>query len=140
MLDSVSLQLIDELTKDSSRTFIEIAQELGRSDTAIRKRVKKLKEQGIIKRYTIEVDQRKMGYELTSFIGFDVEAEAYTSILQEIKTWKKVQSIFQTSTDHDFLMECWFHNHDELMAFLQKLENLKGVMKVCPATVIQRLK
>jgi Lrp/AsnC family transcriptional regulator for asnA, asnC and gidA len=81
-----------------------------------------------------------MGYELTSFIGFDVEPEAYTAIIKEIKTWKKVRSIFQTSTDHDFLMECIFHNHDELMAFLEKLENLKGVIKVCPATVMERLK
>ena len=140
MLDQVSLRLIEELTKDASRKYTEIASILGKSDTAIRKRVKKLKEQGIIKRYTIEVDQKKMGYEFTSFIGFDVEAAAYTSILQEVKTWKRVQSIFQTSTDHDFLMECWFHNHDELMVFLQKLENLKGVTRVCPATVIERLK
>ncbi len=110
------------------------------SDVSVRKRVHKLKKEGIIKRYTIEIDQRKLGFELTAFIGFDVEAESYISIINEIKGWKQVQSIFQTSLDHDFLMECWFRNNDDLTAFIKKLENLHGVTKVCPATVIQRIK
>ena len=133
-------QLLDKLTEDSSRTWKELAQELSISDTAIRKRVKKLREEGVIKRFTIEIDQRKLGYELTSFIGFDTQAELYVDILEEIKTWKEVRSIFQTSLDHDFLMECWFKNNDDLTAFIGRLEGLKGVTMVCPATVIQRLK
>ena len=133
-------QLLDKLAEDSSRKWTELAQELNISDTAIRKRVRKLQEEGVIKRFTIEIDQRKLGYELTSFIGFDAKAEAYTQILEEIKKWKEVRSIFQTSLDHDFLMECWFKNNDDLTAFINRLENLKGVTMVCPATVIQRLK
>ncbi len=133
-------QLLDKLAEDSSRKWTELAQELNISDTAIRKRVKKLQEEGVIKRFTIEIDQRKLGYELTSFIGFDAKAESYIEILDKIKSWKEVRSIFQTSLDHDFLMECWFKNNDDLTAFISRLEKLKGVTMVCPATVIQRLK
>ena len=133
-------QLLDKLAEDSSRKWTELAQELNISDTAIRKRVKKLQEDGVIKRFTIEIDQRKLGFELTSFIGFDAQAESYLEILDEIKNWKEVRSIFQTSLDHDFLMECWFKNNDDLTAFIGRLEKLKGVTMVCPATVIQRLK
>ncbi len=133
-------QLLDKLTEDSSRTWKQLAQELSISDTAIRKRVNKLREDGIIKRFTIEIDQRKLGFELTSFIGFDAKAEEYIEILEKIKTFKEVKSIFQTSLDHDFLMECWFKNNDDLTAFIGRLERLKGVTMVCPATVIQRLK
>ena len=132
--------LLDKLTEDSRIQWTELAKELNISDTAIRKRVKKLRDEGVIKRFTIEIDQQKLGYELTSFIGFDTKAEEYRNILDEIKTWKEVRSIFQTSIDHDFLMECWFKNNDDLTAFLGKLENLNGVTRVCPATVIQRLK
>jgi Lrp/AsnC family transcriptional regulator for asnA, asnC and gidA len=133
-------QLLDKLAEDSSRKWTELAQELNISDTAIRKRVKKLQEDGVIKRFTIEIDQRKLGFELTSFIGFDAKAELYIEILDEIKNWKEVRSIFQTSLDHDFLMECWFRNNDDLTSFIGRLEKLKGVTMVCPATVIQRLK
>ena len=133
-------KLISALSEDSSRKWTELARELNVSDVTIRKRVEKLKEEGIIKRFTIEIDQRKLGYYLTSFIGFDAKAELYRDIYNEIKTWKEVRSIFQTSLDHDFLMECWFKNNDDLTAFLNRLEKLKGVTMVCPATVIERLK
>ena len=133
-------EILLEIAQDSSRSFRELAKKLPISDTAIRKRVNRLTKEGIIKRYTIEIDHRKLGYELTSFIGFDTEPDAYTSILETIKDWSEVRSIFQTSIDHDFLMECWFKSNDELTSFIKRLENLHGVTHVCPATVIQRLK
>ncbi|MFX0208074.1 MAG: Lrp/AsnC family transcriptional regulator [Candidatus Hodarchaeota archaeon] len=133
-------ELLTALQYDANISYVALSKKFNVSDVAVRKRVFKLKKDGIIKRYTIEIDQRKLGYELTAFIGFDVEAESYTSIINELKDWKQVQSIFQTSLDHDFLMECWFRDNEDLTAFINKLENLNGVTKVCPATVIQRIK
>lgn len=133
-------ELLTALQYDANISYVDLSKKFNVSDVAVRKRVIKLKKDGIIKRYTIEIDQRKLGYELTAFIGFDVDAESYTSIINELKDWKQVQSIFQTSLDHDFLMECWFRDNDDLTAFIYKLENLHGVTKVCPATVIQRIK
>ena len=133
-------ELLAALQYDANTSYVSLSKKFNVSDVAVRKRVLKLKKDGIIKRYTIEIDQRKLGFELTAFIGFDVEAESYTFIINELKDWKQVQSIFQTSLDHDFLMECWFRNNDDLTEFINKLENLTGVTKVCPATVIQRIK
>ncbi len=132
--------LLTELQNASDISYVELGKKFNVTDVAVRKRIKKLKKEGIIKRYTIEIDHRKLGFELTAFIGFDVAAESFASIIEEVKGWKQVQSIFQTSLDHDFLMECWFRNNDELTAFISKLENLHGVARVCPATVIQRIK
>ena len=84
-------EILLEIAQDSSRSFRELAKNLPISDTAIRKRVHKFLENGVIKRYTIEIDQRKLGYELTSFIGFDTEPDAYTSILDTIKDWNEVR-------------------------------------------------
>ena len=133
-------ELLMALQYNANISYVALSKRFNVSDVAVRKRVIKLKKDGIIKRYTIEIDQRKLGYELTAFIGFDVEADSYTSIINELKDWKQVQSIFQTSLDHDFLMECWFRDNDDLTVFINELENLNGVTKVCPATVIQRIK
>ena len=133
-------ELLMALQYNANISYVALSKRFNVSDVAVRKRVIKLKKDGIIKRYTIEIDQRKLGYELTAFIGFDVEADSYTSIINELKDWKQVKSIFQTSLDHDFLMECWFRDNDDLTVFINELENLNGVTKVCPATVIQRIK
>jgi Lrp/AsnC family transcriptional regulator for asnA, asnC and gidA len=135
-----SEDLLNILLQDSSQKWTDIADILNVSDTAVRKRVNILKKEGVIKKFTIEIDPRKLGYELSSFIGFDVDAESYIQTIDEVKTWSEVRSIFQTSLDHDFLMECWFKNNDHLTKFLRNLEHLPGITKVCPATVIQRIK
>jgi Lrp/AsnC family transcriptional regulator for asnA, asnC and gidA len=132
--------ILSELMDNSNISYVELANKFNVSDTAIRKRVKKLTEEGVIKRYTIEIDPRKLGYELTAFIGFDVETESFIKITQELENWKQVRSIFHTSLDHDFLMECWFRDNTDMTNFITKLEALKGITKVCPATVIQRIK
>ena len=132
--------LLNILQEDSSQKWTDIASTLQVSDVAVRKRVKKLKDEGVIKKFTIEVDPKKLGYELSSFIGFDVEAESYIQTIEEVKTWSEVRSIFQTSLDHDFLMECWFKDNDHLTQFLRTLEQVPGITKICPATVIQRIK
>ncbi len=132
--------ILVELQNNSNVSFIDLAEKFRVSDTAVRKRVRKLKENGVIKKFTIEIDHRKLGYELTAFIGFDAEAEAFISIIEEIRDLEHVRSIFQTSLDHDFLLECWFRDNDDLTTFIRKLEKIKGVTRVCPATVIQRIK
>ncbi len=132
-------KILEALRENSRKSFLELSDELNVSDTAIRKRVMKLKEEGVIK-FTIEVDPKKLGYDLTSFIGFDVKANYFISVIEELKSWIQIQSIFQTSLDHDFLMECWFRDNDDLTNFIKKLESLNGITRVCPATVIQRIK
>ncbi|MFX0085326.1 MAG: Lrp/AsnC family transcriptional regulator [Candidatus Hodarchaeota archaeon] len=132
-------KILEALRENSRKSFLELGDELNVSDTAIRKRVMKLKEEGVIK-FTIEVDPKKLGYDLTSFIGFDVKANYFISVIEELKSWIQIQSIFQTSLDHDFLMECWFRDNDDLTNFIKKLESLNGITRVCPATVIQRIK
>ncbi len=132
--------LLDILVQDSSRSWKQLADIFHVSDTAVRKRVNKLRKEGIIKRFTIEIDPRKLGFEISSFIGFDADAVLYRQALEEVKAWPEVRSIFQTSLDHDFLMECWFKNNDHLDSFIEKLEKLPGITKICPATVTQKLK
>ena len=48
-----------QILRENARTpFVKIAELLGVSETAVRKRVRKLEEQGIIRKYTVEVDQK----------------------------------------------------------------------------------
>jgi len=49
------LEIIRILRENARIPFVKIAEDLGVSEIAIRKRVKKLEKDGIIRRYTIEV-------------------------------------------------------------------------------------
>nr|MDP8942301.1 AsnC family transcriptional regulator [Thermoproteota archaeon] len=55
-IDSLDDKIIRILQSDSRKSFVEIADEIGLSESAVRRRVKNLIDNGIIKRFTIELD------------------------------------------------------------------------------------
>jgi len=63
--------------------------ELRARKAAVRKRIKKLEEMGVIRGYTIEVDPKKLGYELVCFVGLDVSPEKYMKLLTISRTSRR---------------------------------------------------
>ena len=55
-MDSVDQKIIHILQVDARNLYVEIANEIGFSESAIRRRVKNLLDTGVIKRFTIETD------------------------------------------------------------------------------------
>jgi len=140
MVRTSDLKIIEILRENSRTPYVKIAKILGVSETAVRKRVKKLEREGVIKRYTIEVDPKKLGFQIVALIGLDTKPERYISVIEELKSESKVVSLYSSSGDHMVLMECWFKNSDELSAFVKKLERMEGVVRVCPAIILEKLK
>ena len=53
--DEIDERIIRILQEDSRRAFVDIANEIGLSESAVRRRVKNLVDRAIIKRFTIEL-------------------------------------------------------------------------------------
>jgi len=135
-----NLELIKILQKNARESYINIAKTLNVSETAVRKRIRKLEEEGIIKKYTVEVDLRRLGFEINAVIGVDTKPEEYIAVIEELKGIEAIKSLYSSTGDHMLLMECWFKNQNELTEFVKKIKGIKGVTRVCPAILIEKLK
>ena len=133
-------ELIKLLMKNSRTPYVKLGELLGVSETAIRKRVKKLEEEGVIRRYTIEVDPKKLGFKVNALIGLDTVSERFIAVIEELKAMEEVLSLYSASGDHMILLECWFKDSDELTRFVKRLESIRGVTRVCPAIILEKLK
>ena len=56
ILDDINLKIIYALSKDSSMPFVEIAKQIGISDATVHLRVRRLKDEGVINKFTLSVD------------------------------------------------------------------------------------
>ena len=135
-----NLELLKILKENARMPFLHIARLFGVSETAIRKKVKKLKEEGVIRRYTIEIDYKKLGYEVQAIIGLDVKPEQLINVIEQLKELNEVTSLYSTSGDHVLIAECWFKDSNELMSFVKKLNSMAGVTRACPAIVVEKIK
>lgn len=132
--------LIRLLMENSRLPYVEIAKKLGISEAAVRKRIRRLEELGVIRRYTIEVDPERLGYEILAIIGLDAGPEYLLKIMEELRGREEVVRLYLTSGDHMLIAECWFKGSEELSSFIKALESREGVKRVCPAIVLERLK
>lgn len=67
-LDSNDLKLIELLKQDSRASVTSLADSMGIARVTTHDRMVRLKREGIIRRYTVDIDARAWGYELRAFI------------------------------------------------------------------------
>jgi len=134
------LELLRILRENARIPYVKIARELGVTEAAVRKRVRRLEERGVICKYTVEVDPRKVGFEITALIGLDTTPERFMATLERLRGMEEVLELYSASGDHMILVESWFRNSMELAAFVRKLESMEGVTRVCPAIILERIK
>ncbi|HIP75545.1 MAG TPA: Lrp/AsnC family transcriptional regulator [Thermococcus paralvinellae] len=141
MIDERDKIIIEMLTKDARTPFTEIAKVLGISETAVRKRVKALEEAGIIKGYTVKVDPAKLGYGLVSITGIDTLPERIFEVANKLKEFDFIKELYLTSGDHMIMVEIWARDGEDLADIISnKIGKIDGVVKVCPAIILEKLK
>ncbi len=133
-------ELLRALKENGRIPYTDLAKRFGVTEAAIRKRVNRLVEKGIIKKFTIEVDRKKLGLNIEALIGLDTEPDKFISILEELKKNPKIEALYSSTGDHMIMMDIFFKTSEELHEFVKYLENLEGVTKVCPAILLDRIK
>lgn len=131
--------ILEALMKNSRIPLTRIASELGVTETAIRKRIKKLERKGIIRNYTAIIDPYYLGYEGVALVGVDTTPEKLLSVFENVREMSVTRYAALTSGDHMMMFEVWCKNPQELNAFIKKLEKSDGVTRVCPAVFLKRV-
>jgi Lrp/AsnC family leucine-responsive transcriptional regulator len=76
-VDATDLTILDLLQADCRATQQEIAKKVGLSQPSVADRIRKLEEAKVILGYTARVDPRRLGHDITAFIGVSIEHPKY---------------------------------------------------------------
>ncbi len=132
-------EIVRELLKDGRIKYTELAEKFGITETAVRKRIKRLRDEGIIERFTVSVNPRKLGYRVHALIGLDTKPEELVHVIRKLKEDKRIISLYTSSGDHMIMMETWLKDYPEMLSFVKHLEGMKGVTRVCPAVMLEKI-
>jgi len=140
MIDEKDLKIIKLLQENSRIPYTELAKRVGISDVAIIKRIKKLEKQGVIRKYTIVIDPRKLGYAFVSIVGINVEPEHLFPVISHLKEKEYIKYLALSSGDHTLMAIIWAKNENELAKIYEEISKLPGVTKVCPSIILDIIK
>lgn len=106
-LDDFDRHILDLLQQDAARTAESLAGEVPLSASAIQRRIKRLKEDGIIRREIAVVDAEKLGAGVTFIVGLQVEKERQ-DLLQGLRRWCErqvyIQQAYYVTGEVDFVL------------------------------------
>ncbi|MEM3400165.1 MAG: Lrp/AsnC family transcriptional regulator [Candidatus Micrarchaeia archaeon] len=138
-MDKKDERIIFELLKNARISFTELAKKLGITETAVRKRVKKLEEEGVILGYTALIEPSRAGFGAVAVVGVDTKPDALLGVFDKIRRQVGVRYAALSSGDHMIVFEIWCRNQNELSRAIGKIERMDGVVRVCPALLLRRI-
>lgn len=107
-LDAIDLRLLEILQNRGKLTTKEIAQKVNLSPTPVYERIKRLQNEGVIKKYVAIIDAEKVGKSLTVFCNVTLKEhtkEIGNRFVKEIISLKEVTECYNISGDYDFLLK-----------------------------------
>ena len=123
-LDDISLKILTLLQENARMTYTEIGQKIKMASTSVKERVQKMEDVGIIKKYTVELDNEKLGYPINAIITLSC-AGAYTPkeqvIVDMLSEYRQVLEVLRISGKNDFLIKVCVKSMDEYKEINDKL-------------------
>lgn len=139
LVDEKDLKILEILLKNSRTPYTDIAKEVGISDVAVIKRVKKLEHLGIIRGYTTIIDYDKLNYSF-SLTGIDVDPAHLYDVIDVLKSKDCVKYLFLTTGDHSLIALIVAKSNAEMSEIHRELANIVGIKRVCPSIITELIK
>jgi Lrp/AsnC family transcriptional regulator for asnA, asnC and gidA len=125
-LDEVSRQIIEQLQQDGRRSYAAIAKVVGLSEAAVRQRVQKLLDAGVMQIVAV-TDPLRLGFVRQAMIGIRADGDL-RSIANELAALDAIDYVVICTGSFDLLVEMVVSDDEELLDILNDaIRSIGGV-------------
>ncbi|MBC3194289.1 Lrp/AsnC family transcriptional regulator [Pseudonocardia sp. C8] len=138
-IDRIDEQLLRMLVEDGRRTFSDMAQEVGLSVGAVKRRVDRLRETGVITGFSAQVDHAKLGWPVEAFT--EVRYTGSTQVSEIVATaagLPEVQALYTIAGDPDALVQIRVRDVTHLQDVIDRLRKTGQVTGTKTLMVVGR--
>lgn len=120
-LDAIDRELLEILRNNSRTKLREISRILNKPLSTVHDRVKRLEKRGVIKKYTVKIDYRLLGYQIKALILASVEGAHILDVENEIARNPNVVALYDITGQYDVAIIALFKTIEELDTFVKSL-------------------
>jgi Lrp/AsnC family leucine-responsive transcriptional regulator len=109
-LDKIDKQIINALLQNSRLSNLELGRQLGLSHDAVRYRIEKLLRDGVIKKFSIDVDPAKLGLSVWGDLIISVwnlNPKRYAEFLNYLKNNPNIAAVWNLSGRYEWFIEIY---------------------------------
>lgn len=135
--DELDRQIIAVLQEDGRRPNTEIAQQLGVTETTVRKRIGRLVSENLIKVVAVPSPE-VMGRTMSAIIGITADMNALHEVATAVEALPQSRYVGYSTGQYDLLIEVFFRSHEELLELLStKLARIPGIIKTDTSMILK---
>jgi Lrp/AsnC family transcriptional regulator for asnA, asnC and gidA len=126
-LDDVSKRIIEQLQENGRRSYAEIGKAVGLSEAAVRQRVQRLTESGVVQIVAV-TDPIQVGFHRQAMVGLHVTGDS-RAVAAELEKDPFIDYVVLTAGSFDILIEVVCESDADLIDLLNsRVRTLPGVV------------
>ena len=143
-MDLLDKKIIKILKNNSKATLQTISDQINLSIAPTARRINQLEAKGIIKNYTVNIDENSLGYKFPAFIFISLERQQsknFDKFEEKILSFPEVVECWLMTGTKDYLIRIAVKDVEEFENFLtKKLTVIEGVSSVESSIPLRRVK
>jgi Lrp/AsnC family transcriptional regulator, leucine-responsive regulatory protein len=141
LLDNIDLKILSILQSNGRTRLADIAVEVELSAPAVMERVKKLEVGKVIKGYQAVVDGKKVGKDITAFIGVSIGNQRdMDRFAKQMLQHRDVLECHHVTGDESFILKVKSANTASLEKLLGEIRSVEGVTRTVTKVVLSTAK
>ena len=140
-MDKMDYKILECLKSNARNKASAISKEIHLSVSAVLERIHKMEKNDIIKNYTIIVDQKKLGNDMSALMEISLEHPKFDeSFITAIKLNTNIISCYYLTGDFDFMIKILCQSSDDLEKIHREIKSLEGVLTTKTHFVLKNIK
>ena len=129
-VDKIDQKILSELSKDSSISIPKLAEKINANSSVVYSRIKRLLKNKLIERFTIEVNNKKLGYGVKSLTGINMDSKQRDNVIQELFKISGVREVSEVTGRFDILVTMYAKNLNDMYSVVSddigKIDGIVG--------------
>ncbi len=139
-LDDKDRKILNLLQENSRTSYLHIANELGISEATVRYRIKNLIDDGVINKFTVLLDSKKIGYPTTGILMVKIAPDYFEKTSMQISDLTETYHVFQNTGEYNLVAVVHAHNLEHLSDLRKRVEMMPGVRDVSLSAATRLIK
>lgn len=129
-IDDLDMKILAELIKDANISVPRMSKKINVNSSVVYSRIKRLAKRGLIKKFTIVVDEEALGFNVKAIIGLSMDSKLRDNVLAELFKVSEVREIAEVTGRFDVLVTIAARALDEMHRLISdKIGRIEGVQK-----------
>ena len=128
-IDDLDLKILSALSDDASVSIPKLSQKINENSSVVYSRINRLVKKKLIERFTIDVNNKELGYTVKSLTGINMDSKQRSVVIEELFKIPGVREVSEVTGRFDILVTMYAKNLGEMHQLIsEKIGKITGII------------